>query len=115
MTAINDIRAQLDRTSGVIEDFRRIVTGGTPIDLTGLDDSIAAMCAAIAELPLEQRPALKSALLRLMAELDTLVASLQQQQESISQELKGVSSRRKAVSAYGKGGGAGPRKDGSDR
>lgn len=114
MTAFQDIRAQLDQTSSVIENFRRIVSGGTPVDLTGLDDSVAAMCAAIAELPPDQRPALKSALIRLMADLDTLVASLHAQQDAISQDLKGASSRHKAVSAYGKGG-VTSRKGGPDR
>jgi hypothetical protein len=109
MTAIDDIRAQLDYTSSVIEDFRRIVGGGTPVDLTGLDGSVAAMCAAIAQLPPDQRPGFRSVLIRLMDEMDALVASLRQQQESIAQELKGVSSRHQAVSAYGRGGGAGPR------
>lgn len=103
MTAINDIRAQLDYASSVIEDCRRIVSGGTPVDLSGLDNSVAAMCSAIAELPVDQRPIFKSGLIRLMDEMEALVSCLKQQQDSIAQELRGVSSRHQAVSAYGKG------------
>ena len=111
MTALNDIRVQLDQASGAIESYRRVVAGGTPVDLTGLDQKIASMCSAIAALPPGERADLKSALLTLMSDMDALVASLKQQQDSVAQELKGVSSRERAVSAYGKGG-AGPRHKG---
>ncbi len=111
MTALNDIRRQLDHTAGVIEDFRRLVSGGTPVDLSGLDENIAAMCNAIGDLPPDERPGLRSALVTLMADMDTLVDTLRRQHEATTQELKGVSSRQKAVSAYGKGGSAGESKN----
>ena len=114
MTTLNDIRTQLDQTAGVIEGFRSIVADGTPVDLAGLDENIATICAAIAKLPPHERPILKGALVTLMDEMNTLVASLELQRETTSQELKGVSSRQQAVSAYGKSGG-GSRKGGPDK
>lgn len=103
MTARTDVRAQLDRASGLIDTFRRSAEAGMAIDLTGLDRSVAAMCDAIAALPADQRPPLKDALIALMDEMNALVAALEAQQQAVSDSLKGVSSRQRAVAAYGKG------------
>lgn len=103
MTARTDIRAQIGRTSVLIDTFRRSAQAGMAIDLTGLDRSVAAMCDAIAALPPEERPPLKDALVALLDEMNTLVAALEAQQQEVSDSLKGVSSRQRAVAAYGKG------------
>jgi hypothetical protein len=103
MTARTDVRAQLDRASGLIDTFRRSAEAGMAIDLTGLDRSVAAMCDAIAALPPDQRPPLKDSLVALMDEMNALVAAIEAQQQEVSDSLKGVSSRQRAVAAYGKG------------
>ena len=56
MTALSDIQAQLDQTSGIIDGFRRTIADGALIDLTGLDQGVEEMCGAIAKLPADQRP-----------------------------------------------------------
>ena len=103
MSALTDIQTQLDQTSNVIERFRDSVAEGSVIDLTGLDQKIEGMCDAINELPADQRITVKSTLIGLIDDLNTLVESLTVQQDKVSEGLKGVISREKAVSAYGKG------------
>ena len=103
MTALGDIKSELDQTSSVIERFRSCVTKGEIIDLTGLDQKIEGMCSAIVELPEDERGAVKATLIALIDDLNALVDMLTLQQKKASEGLKGVTSREKAVSAYGKG------------
>jgi hypothetical protein len=103
MTALGDIKTELDQTSSVIAQFRTSVSQGEIIDLTGLDQKIEGMCNAIVDLPDEQRDTVKATLIGLIDDLNTLVDMLTQQQQKVSEGLKGVTSREKAVSAYGKG------------
>lgn len=102
-----DIRAQLDRTVGLVGGFRRSTEAGMVVDLAGLDRSVEEICGTIERLPAAERPALKDALVCLLDELNALVAALETQQREISDSLKGISSRQRAVAAYGKGGAAG--------
>ena len=103
MSALEDIQLQLDQSSGVIEGFRNSLAEGSVIDLTGLDQSIEAICTAINELPAEQRITVKAALIGLIDDLNGLVDMLHIQKSKASEGLKGVTSRQQAVSAYGKG------------
>lgn len=107
MTALSDIQAQLDQTSGIVDGFRRTIADGTLIDLTGLDQGVEEMCSAIAKLPADQRPSVKQALITILDALNGLVESLEEQQREASDGLKGIASRQQAVSAYGKGSVAG--------
>lgn len=109
MTALMDIQAQLDQTSGVIDSFKDSLADGAMIDMSGLDKSVEAMCAAIASLPADQRLTVKEALITILDSLNGLVGSLEEQQHGASEGLKGLASRQKAVSAYGKGNTAKPR------
>jgi len=90
LSALKDIQKQLDRTSGVIEGFRRSVAEGAVIDLTGLDRSIEEMCNAIRELPEDQRGTVKSTLIGLIDDLNALVDLLHVQHGKVSEGLKGV-------------------------
>ena len=103
MTALGDIKTELDQTSSVIERFRSSVAQGEIIDLTGLDQKIEGMCNAIIELPEDERVTVKATLIGLIDDLNALVDMLNRQQEKASEELKGVTSRERAVSAYGRG------------
>lgn len=119
MTALSDIRAQLDQTSGIIESFRRSIADGALIDMSGLDKGVEEMCLAITKLPADQRLSVKEALITILDGLNGLIESLEQQHQDASDGLKGIASRQQAVSAYGKGGIAGasgkPGKDGPDK
>ena len=103
MSALGDIKTQLDQTSSVVEGFRRSVAEGSVIDLTGLDQSVEVMCNAINGLPADQRVTVKATIIGLLDELNALVEMLKIQQNETSEGLKGVTSRQQAVSAYGKG------------
>ena len=102
MTALSDIQAQLDHTSGIIDGFRRNITDGALIDLSGLDQGVEEMCGAINKLPADQRLSVKQALITILDALNGLVGSLEEQHQEASDGLKGIASRQQAVSAYGK-------------
>lgn len=119
MTALSDIQAQLDQTAGIIDSFKHSITDGALIDMTGLDRSVEEICAAIAELPADQRVTVKETLITILDSLNGLVESLEEQQQDASDGLKGLASRQQAVSAYGKGNVAAqpgkPQKDEGDK
>lgn len=107
MTTQPDIRAALDRISGLIAEFRRSAEAGLAIDLTGLDQSVATACDAIAALAARERPPLRDSLVALLDDMNGLVAALETQHRAISDSLGGVSSRHRAVAAYGRGAASG--------
>ncbi|MEX2644149.1 MAG: hypothetical protein WD270_11890 [Acetobacterales bacterium] len=86
--------------AGLIRRARRDLKGGTPVDLTGLDTTMAALCEAVVALPKEQADALKPRLIALKDELDDLETRLREGHEALGRELRQLSSRAQAMTAY---------------
>ena len=57
---------------GTLAVARALVESGRQVDLTGLDAGTAALCAAIAMLPVEAARPMLPALVALLAEVDGL-------------------------------------------
>ena len=86
--------------AGLIRRARHNLNGGTPVDLSGLDTTMAALCAAVVALPKEQAEALKPRLIALKDELDELETRLREGHDALGRELQQLSSRAQALTAY---------------
>lgn len=95
-----------------LEEARAEAEAGVPIDLAGLEDSVARLCAEAEGMPRSDAQALLGPLGDLVAALDPLAASLADQQakreQSITAALAGRddphTARQRAAAAYGRTG-----------
>ncbi|WP_452001953.1 hypothetical protein [Azospirillum largimobile] len=95
-----------------LEEARAEAEAGALIDLAGLEDSVARLCAEAEGMPHDEARALLGPLGDLVAALDPLAASLADQQanreQSIAAALAGRddphTARQRAAAAYGRTG-----------
>lgn len=98
--------------AAALEVARAEAVAGVPIDLAGLEESVAHLCAAAEGMPRSDARTLLGPLGDLVAALDPLAASLADQQakreQSISAALSGRddphTARQRAAAAYGRTG-----------
>ncbi|MBP2303027.1 hypothetical protein [Azospirillum picis] len=111
----DDAAGLAGRTAALAQALDRArceVEAGVPIDLAGLEDRVARLCAAAETLPRGDARTLLGPLGDLVAALDPLATALTAQhalcRESIAAALAGRddphSARRRATAAYGGGG-----------
>ena len=100
MTGNKDATAWLGEIGGIIRRARAEINSSEPVDLQGLEGTMNALCAAVAELPREQAEVLRPKLVSLKDDLDTLEAKVREAHVELSRELKGVSIRSQALNAY---------------
>jgi hypothetical protein len=103
MKDVQDVRESIDRAAAAIGTAQTLVAEGKTVDLSGLDEGIATLCADVAALPKDRRTTIKMPLLGLVDGLNRLVDGIRSQHERLSAALNGTTSRRNAVSAYAKG------------
>jgi hypothetical protein len=97
-----EILQELDRIALEIADTQVALRGGGVIDLGGLDDRIAAICASLeAQEPETARPLLPR-LLALVENLNMLSAACARVQADTALALEKVSTRNRASQAYGR-------------
>ncbi|WP_372398718.1 hypothetical protein ABMY26_18900 [Azospirillum sp. HJ39] len=102
--------------AATLDDARREAESGVLIDLAGLEDRVARLCAEAEGLPRGAARALLGPLGDLVAALDPLAAALTDQQaqreEAIAAALDGRddphTARRRAAAAYGRPDSAAP-------
>ncbi len=100
MTGDKDPVGKLGEIGGIIRRARAGMNSGEPVDLQGLDETVGALCAAVAELPREQAEALRPKLVALKDDLDTLETAVREAHAELGRELKAVSARSQALNAY---------------
>lgn len=67
--------ASIESLRGVLAMARALVQGGRHVDLAGLEEETAQLCAALESAPDQARP-LRPALVALLAELDALAVTM---------------------------------------
>jgi hypothetical protein len=95
------IERELDMIALAIGDTRVALQGGGVIDLAGLDDRVAAICAGLETQPHETARVLLPKLVLLVQDLNMLSAACAQVQTDTEQALRKMSGNR-ASQAYGK-------------
>ena len=68
--------ASIDLLRDTLAMARALVQGGRHVDLGGLDDEAAALCAALQSAPPDHARPLRPAMLSLLAELDALAVTM---------------------------------------
>jgi hypothetical protein len=84
---------RLAEITEAVAEARRVVAGGTMVDISGLDAAVTEICDAAQTLPADERQAFAGDLAMLAAALDQLAAEIVRQGEA--------SRRRQANEAYG--------------
>ena len=95
------IERELDMIALAIGDTRVALQGGGVIDLAGLDDRVAGICAGLEDQPHETARAVLPKLVLLVQDLNMLSAACAQVQADTELALRRVSVSR-ASQAYGK-------------
>jgi hypothetical protein len=95
------IERELEIISLAISDTRVVLQAGGVIDLTGLDDRVAAICAGLEIQPPEIARGMLPGLVILVQDLNMLSATCAQVQADTALALRQVSMNR-ASQAYGK-------------
>lgn len=72
------LTASIDIMRDTLAMARALVRGGRQVDLAGLEEEAAAICAALASSPPAQALPLRPAMLALVAELDALTVTMPQ-------------------------------------
>lgn len=67
-----DVRVDLQKVASVLTTARRLLAGGTMIDLSALQGMVRGVCDQVALLPLDQARALRPGLESLLGGLDRL-------------------------------------------
>ncbi|CAO3431101.1 hypothetical protein [Azospirillum doebereinerae] len=98
--------------AGALDEARRQAEAGAAIDLAGLEEKVATLCAAAEALPRAEAQALLGPLGDLVAALDPLAAALKTQHAARDAALEGRddphTARHRAAAAYGRGPSAPP-------
>ncbi|MGF7177734.1 hypothetical protein [Azospirillum doebereinerae] len=98
--------------AGALDEARRQAEAGATIDLAGLEERVATLCAAAEALPRAEAQALLGPLGDLVAALDPLAAALKTQHAARDAALEGRddphTARHRAAAAYGRGPAAAP-------
>ena len=68
--------ASIDTLRDTLAMARALVQGGRHVDLAGLDDEAATLCAALQAAPADHARPLRPALLTLLTELDALAVTM---------------------------------------
>lgn len=76
-TAAADVQVDLQKVASVLTTARRLLAGGTMIDLSALQGMVRGVCDQVAALPLEQARAMRPGLESLLSGLDRLGDDLQ--------------------------------------
>ncbi|EWY37147.1 hypothetical protein N825_21405 [Skermanella stibiiresistens SB22] len=99
---LDGVERDLELIALAVADTRVALSGGGVIDLAGLDDRIAAICATLEGQPPEASRALLPRLLALVQDLNELSAACERARADTSLELERVSTRNRASQAYGR-------------
>ena len=110
MTA--DVEAELKRLEGLLAAAQDKVSSTQPIDLSGLETGVEALCGAIAAQPGSGDPTLRRRLVVILDEMDRLSSSMQDALGALRESIGQSSNLRTALSAYSSslGRGSGPSK-----
>lgn len=72
-----DVRVEVQKVASMVTTARRLLAGGTMVDLSALHGMVSSICESVAALPLEDGKALQPGLESLLRGLDYLTDDLQ--------------------------------------
>jgi hypothetical protein len=101
MTTLTELRAELDALRAATERMTQIATAGGLVDLTALEDSVAAFCGRLKSLPPVTGRELRGGLIALTDDLGRLDAFLRRTRDEVAERLGESTQRRRATLAYG--------------
>lgn len=101
MTAADTLRHDLSAVAAALAEARAQAESGAAVDLAGLDGRVAALCAAVQDLPRAAGKGLLPDLGALLDGLDALAATLAHQREAVLNAPH--TARQRAAAAYGRG------------
>lgn len=95
------LRSDMEALAATLDDARAGVAAGDALDLTGMDERVGGLCAAVASLPRDEARALTVGLERLLDVLGALAATIDERRQAAAAE-QDQTARRRAAAAYGR-------------
>lgn len=95
------LRSDMETLAATLDDARAGVAAGDALDLTGMDERVGGLCAAVASLPRDEARALTIGLERLLDVLGALAATIDERRQAAAAEQE-QTARRRAAAAYGR-------------
>lgn len=93
--------AELEAVAEVLAAARRNLAEGAILDLSGLEDRIASLCAALVELPRGHAGGFSEPMATLVGEFDELVLALKSQRAEFGEADEPDDDPARAARAYG--------------
>jgi hypothetical protein len=97
-----ELRLQFDGVAATVDTARRVLADGRAVDLTGLEERVAALCTAIGAQPEPAAIGYRPRLIALLDDVDRLRSDLEAQRALLVRELGTLAARRQAIGAYAK-------------
>ncbi|CAA7624490.1 conserved hypothetical protein [Candidatus Terasakiella magnetica] len=72
------VHEEIAKAASLVDTARRLLATGTMVDLSALEGKIRFICAAVAELGLEDGRGFRSGMEALIADLDTLAVAIRE-------------------------------------
>ena len=82
----DEAREELAKVSSLVLTARRLVAGGTLVDLSALEDRVRIICEAVQQMPREDGQELLDELQALISRLDQLAGDLQERLSQFPRE-----------------------------
>ena len=82
-------REELAKVSSLVLTARRLLAGGTLVDLSAIEDRVRAICGSVETMPLEDSRPLADDLRALMARLDQLEREVRDHLDQLTQMQDG--------------------------
>ncbi|MBF0324150.1 MAG: hypothetical protein HQL42_03675 [Alphaproteobacteria bacterium] len=73
---MTDVREELEKTVSLVTAARRLLVGGTMVDLAALEGKVQGICAGIAEMAREDGRTLLPLVEKLLSDLDRLAEAI---------------------------------------
>lgn len=98
---VAELMADLEAIADVLAAARRSLAEGALLDLSGLEDRIAELCAALADLPRADASGFTAPMTTLIGEFDELVQALKTQRAEFGDGGESDDDPTRAARAYG--------------
>jgi hypothetical protein len=84
---MTDVREELEKTVSLVTAARRLLIGGTMVDLAALEGKVQGICAGIADMAREDGRTLLPLIETLLSDLDRLAEAISERMEPPSADM----------------------------
>lgn len=87
MSEVETVRQELEKATSLVGTARRLLAGGTMVDLGALEGKVRLICNAVVRLGAEEGQPFRSGMEALIADLDQLAAEIKERYDPLGPKL----------------------------